>query len=91
MIGGENRAPSQRSLRQIVAAADALRAEASERSTASACLREFAETEARKIGIAELARRHDVDPSNLRKAIIGEREFGAELEQALRRYGGGDG
>ena len=42
------------------------------------------------LGLAELARRIGADPSNLRKAINGEREFGLALERALRRYGGAD-
>jgi hypothetical protein len=68
-----------------------LRSEASERRTASTRLREFAATEARKIGIAEFARRVEADPSNLRKAINGERQFGLDLQRQLRRYRGGDG
>jgi len=51
-------------------------------------LRPIAATEAQKIGLAELARRIGADPSNLGKAINGEREFGLKLEQALRRFGG---
>jgi hypothetical protein len=56
MISGENRAPSQRLLRQIAAAALALKTEASDRRAGSALLRGFAETEARKIGHSELLR-----------------------------------
>jgi NADH/NAD ratio-sensing transcriptional regulator Rex len=48
-------------------------------------LRELAKTEAQRIGVAELARRINADPSNLRKAINGEREFGLELQRAVRR------
>jgi transcriptional regulator with XRE-family HTH domain len=81
IVSGGNRPPSPRVLRRITAAIHALRSEASERRTASTRLREFAATEARKIGIAELARRLGADPSNLRKAINGAREFGLELEQ----------
>ena len=78
-------------LRQIAAAIHALSAERTDRRAASARLREFAQVEAQKIGVAELARRLGLDPSNLRKAINGTREFGLKLEQALRRYRGGDG
>ena len=91
ICSGENQAPSQRVLRRIAAAIHALTAEASDRRAASARLREFAETEARKIGHSELARRLGVDPSNLRKAITGERELGLEMAQAIRHYGGGGG
>src|SRR5208337_3822618 len=88
MISDENRAPSPRVIRRITAAIHALRSEASERRTASARLRQFAATEVRKIGIAELARRLSTDPSNLRKAINGTRHFGSELWRAMRRYRG---
>jgi hypothetical protein len=43
------------------------------------------------IGVTELARRLGTDPSNLRKAIDGAREFGSELKCTMRRYRGGDG
>jgi len=89
IVSGGNRAPSQRVLRRIAAAAHALTTEASDRRAASARLRELAKTEAQKIGVAELARRLGADPSNLRKAINGAREFGLELQRALRRYGDG--
>jgi hypothetical protein len=36
--------------------------------------------------MAELARRLVTDPSNLRKAINGDREPGLELAKAMRRY-----
>jgi hypothetical protein len=49
-------------------------------------LREFAQAEGQKIGIVELARRLGTDSSNLRKAIIGTRDFGLELQSAARRY-----
>ena len=78
-------------LRQIAAATHALTAEWTDRRAASARLREFAQTEAQKIGVPELARRIGTDPSNLRKAINGTREFGLELQWAVRRYGSGDG
>jgi hypothetical protein len=78
-------------LRQIAAAIHALSAERTDRLTMSTSVREIAKTEAEKIGIAEFARRLRTDPSNLRKAINGAREFGLELERPLRRYGGGDG
>jgi len=90
MMSDENRAPP-RVLRRIAAAIHALRAEASDRRAASARIRQLAQAAAQKIGIAEFARRLGTDPSNLRKAINGTRAFGLELQQALRRYGGGDG
>jgi hypothetical protein len=64
---------------------------AAERRALSARLREYAKTEAQKIGVAQLARRLGTDPSNLRKAINGAREFGSDLHRAMRRYCGGDG
>jgi hypothetical protein len=90
MISGGNRAPSHRVLRRIATAAHAQKTEAADRRATSARLRELAKTEGRKIGVAELARRLSADPSNLRKAINGEREFGLKLEQALRRNGGAE-
>jgi transcriptional regulator with XRE-family HTH domain len=86
IVSGENRLPSRRILRQIAAAIHALAVEAGDRRAASARLREFAQAEAQRIGIAELARRLGVDPSNLRKAMSGEREFGLELQRAMRLY-----
>jgi transcriptional regulator with XRE-family HTH domain len=86
ILSGGNRSPSRRMLRQLAAAAHALKTEASERQTTSIRLREFAEAEARKIGVGELARRLGADPSNLRKAINGERELGLEVAHAIRRY-----
>jgi transposase-like protein len=86
ILSGGNRSPSRRMLRQIAAATHALSADATDRRAASARLREFAQAEAQRIGIAELARRLGVDPSNLRKAINGTREFGLELQSAARRY-----
>ena len=77
-------------LRQIAAAIHALNAELTDRHAASAHLREFAQAEAGKIGVAELARRLGTDPSNLRKAIDGTRKFGLELQQAVRRYDAAD-
>jgi transcriptional regulator with XRE-family HTH domain len=88
ILGVGNRKPSRRILRQIAAAAHTLKAEAAERSAAFGRLRELAKTEAERISVVQLARRTDADPSNLRKAINGEREFGLKLEQALRRYCG---
>jgi hypothetical protein len=73
-------------LRQIAAATHALSTEATDRRAVSGRLREFAQAEAQRIGIAELARRLGADPSNLRKAISGTREFGLELQSAARRY-----
>jgi DNA polymerase elongation subunit (family B) len=86
ILSGGNRSPSRRMLRQIVAATHALSTERTDRLATSTRLREFAQAEARKIGLAELARRLGSDPSNLRKAINGTREFGLELEWAVRRY-----
>jgi transcriptional regulator with XRE-family HTH domain len=86
ILSGENRSPSRRMLRKIAAAAHALNAERTDRLAASTRLREFAKTEAQTVGIAELARRLGSDPSNLRKAINGTREFGHELQRAARRY-----
>jgi DNA polymerase family B len=86
ILSGANRSPSRRMLRQIAAATHALNAERTDRLAASARLREVAQAEAQKIGIAELARRLGSDPSNLRKAINGTREFGLELQRAARRY-----
>jgi transcriptional regulator with XRE-family HTH domain len=86
ILSGGNRSPSRRMLRQIAAATHALRAERTDRLATSTHLREFAQEEARKIGVVELARRLAVDPSNLRKAINGTREFGLELQRATRRY-----
>jgi hypothetical protein len=86
MISEENRAPSQRLVRQIAAAAHALKMEASDRRSGSARIRRLARAEVQKIGMAELARRLVTDPSNLRKAINGDREPGLELAQAIRRY-----
>jgi AraC-like DNA-binding protein len=91
IVSGENQAPSRRVLQRIAAAAHALTTEASDRRAASARIREFAQAEAKKIGVAELARRLGSDPSNLRKAINGAREFGLGLERMVRRYGSGDG
>jgi transcriptional regulator with XRE-family HTH domain len=90
ILSGGNRSPARRMLRQIAAATHALSAERTDRHAASARLGEFAQAEAQKIGIAKLARRLGTDPSNLRKAINGEREFGLELQRMMRRYGSGD-
>ena len=86
ILSGENRSPSRRILRQVAAASHALTAEQTDRQAASARVCELVKTEAHKIGVSELARRLGTDPSNLQKAIKGERGFGLELEQALRRY-----
>jgi hypothetical protein len=86
ILSGGNRSPSRRMLRQIAAATHTLSAERTDRLARSTRLREFAQAEARKIGLAELARRLGLDPSNLRKAINGTREFGLELQRAARRY-----
>jgi transcriptional regulator with XRE-family HTH domain len=86
ILSGGNRSPSRRLLRQIAAATHALSVEACDQRAASVRIREFAQAEARKIGIVELARRLGADPSNLRKAINGTREFGLELQSAARRY-----
>jgi hypothetical protein len=86
ILSGENRSPSRRILRQIAAASQALTAERTDRLATSTRLREFAQAEARKIGLAELARRLGAHPSNLRKAINGTREFGLKLQGIARRY-----
>jgi hypothetical protein len=86
ILAGGNQSPSRRTLRQIAAATHVLSAERADRFAASTRLREFAQPEARRIGLAELARRLGSDPSNLRKAINGTREFGLELQAAARRY-----
>jgi transcriptional regulator with XRE-family HTH domain len=86
ILSGGNKSPSPRMLRQISAATHALIAERTDRFATSASLREFARAEAQKIGIVELARRVGSDPSNLRKAINGTREFGLELQRATRLY-----
>ena len=86
ILSGGNRSPSRRMLRQIAAATHALSAERTDRRADSARLREVAKTEAQKIGVAELARRLGADPSNLRKAITGTRQFGLELQRTVRRH-----
>jgi hypothetical protein len=86
ILGGSSQSPSRRLLRQISGAVRVLSVERTDRLAASGRLREFAQEEARKIGLAELARRLGSDPSNLRKAINGTREFGLELQRAARRY-----
>ena len=86
ILSGGNQSPSRRILRQISAATHALIAERTDRLATSASLHEFARAEAQKIGIVELARRVGSDPSNLRKAINGTREFGLELQRATRLY-----
>jgi transcriptional regulator with XRE-family HTH domain len=86
ILSSGNRSPSRRMLRQIAAATHALSAERTGGLATSTRFREFAHAEARKIGLAELARRLAVDPSNLRKAITGARAFGLELQRATRRY-----
>jgi transcriptional regulator with XRE-family HTH domain len=86
ILSGGNRSPSRRMLRQIAAATHALSAERTDRLATYTRFREFAQAETRKIGLAELARRLGSDPSNLRKAINGTREFGLELQRAARRY-----
>jgi hypothetical protein len=91
IISNENRTPSRRILWQIAVATHALSAEQTDRRAVSARLRALAETAVQKIGLTELARRLDTDPSNLRKALNGTREFGLVLQRAVRRYGGGDG
>ena len=86
VLSRKNQSPSRRILRKIAAATNALSGEASDRRSATVRLRELAKTEAQRIGIAELARRLETDPSNLRKAINGTREFGLEVQTAVRRY-----
>jgi hypothetical protein len=53
----------------MTGALHALKAEAIERNSARIGLLELAKSEARKIGIAEFARRLQVDVSNLQKAV----------------------
>lgn len=89
ILSGENRSPSRRMLRQIAAASHGLKIEAAVRRVASAHLRELMKTEAQRIGVVELARRLGSDPSNLRKAINGMREFSLELQRMVRRYRSG--
>jgi hypothetical protein len=89
ILSGGNRSLSRRILRQIAAATHTLSAERTDRRARSARLREAAKTEAQKIGVAELARRLGIDPSNLRKAIKGERQLLLDLQRALDRYGRG--
>jgi hypothetical protein len=86
IVAGKNRALTQRLLRRIAAASHALKIEAAERRASSDQLREHAKAEIQKVGVAELARRLEVDPSNLRKAINGARELSLELQSAARRY-----
>jgi transcriptional regulator with XRE-family HTH domain len=86
ILSGENQSPSRRLLRQIAAATHALRAEQNDLRAVSTRLRGIAKTEVERIGVSEFARRIDTDPSNLRKAISGEREFGLELQRAVRLY-----
>ncbi len=86
ILSGGNQSTSRRVLRQIAAATHTLSGERTDRLAASSRLREVAQAETRKIGLAELARRLGSDASNLRKAINGRREFGFELQRAARRY-----
>ena len=86
ILSGENRSPSRRILRQIAAATHALTVEQTDKHAASTRLREVAQAEARGIGLAELARRLNSDPSNLTKAISGTREFGHQSQDAMRCY-----
>jgi transcriptional regulator with XRE-family HTH domain len=86
ILSGENQSPSRRLLQQIAATTHALGAEQNDLRAVSTRLRGIAQTEVEKIGVSEFARRIDTDPSNLRKAISGERKFGLKLQKAVRLY-----
>jgi DNA-binding transcriptional regulator YdaS (Cro superfamily) len=47
---------------------------------------QLAKAEVRKLGISELAGRLAVNPSNLAKAIKGERPLSASIRKALQNY-----
>ena len=86
ILSGGNRSPSRRMLRQIAAATHALSAERTDRHATSARLREFAQAEARKIGLAELARRLGATLPTCEKQSMVRESLGSKLQQALRRF-----